>query len=331
MKHAILFLIGVFLAMASCNKKSEPSPVFATGWNENLTLSINGQTRYFRVYQPAGIAANAPVVIMLHGGGQSMTEIFETSAGGTRVWTNVADDEKFLLVAPNGFDATTNSATGANQNWNDCRQLTSTNQGFSNQNDVTFINELIEWTKKSFNVDNTRFYVTGVSNGGLMCYRLATELNAKIAAIAPFIANQPDPNECATPSAPMPMMICVGTADPLMLFLGGSVAGSNRGSVKSSAATVDFWLSVNGVLPTDLVTTNLPDVNPNDNSTVVKRLYGGSNPNKEIEFYTVVGGGHNMPSIANPLSTAAQALVGPQNQDFEGARVAWDFLKRHKK
>jgi hypothetical protein len=28
-----------------------------------------------------------------------MTEIFETTAGGTRVWTNVADDEKFLLVA----------------------------------------------------------------------------------------------------------------------------------------------------------------------------------------------------------------------------------------
>jgi polyhydroxybutyrate depolymerase len=316
-----------------CGKKSEPAPaqIFVTGWNENLTLSINNQTRYFRVYKPAGIAGNAPVVILLHGGGPSMTEIFETTAGGTRVWTNVADDEKFLLVAPNGFDATTNNANGTNQNWNDCRQLTSSNQGFSNQDDVAFISELIEWTKRSFSVDNTRFYATGVSNGGLMCYRLATELNAKIAAIAPFIANQPDPSECPSPSAAMPMMICVGTLDPLMPFAGGNVAGSNRGSVKSSAETLNFWLAVNGVPITDVVQTNLPNVNTNDNSTIVKRLFGGSNPNREIEFYTVVGGGHNMPSIANPLSPTAQTAVGPQNQDMEGARVAWDFLKRHKK
>jgi hypothetical protein len=38
-----------------------------------------------------------------------------------------------------------------------------------------------------------------------------------------------------------------------------------------------------------------------------------------------------LPSIANPLSTSSQASVGPQNQDIEGAVVAWNFLKRHKK
>lgn len=328
------FAAIVLLSVAfSCGKKNAPTTIqtFVTGWNDNLTLTINNQVRYFRVYQPAGIAGNAPVLIMLHGGGQSMTEIFDVSAGGTGVWTTVADEEKFLLVAPNGFDVIANNANGTNQNWNDCRALTSSNQGFSNQDDVAFIGELIEWMKKSFSVDKTRFYATGVSNGGLMCYRLATELNAKIAAIAPFIANQPDPNECPSPSAAMPMMICVGTLDPLMPFAGGNVPGSNRGSVKSSAATVSFGLTVNGVSMTDVVQTNLPEVNTNDNSTIVKRLFGGSDPNKEIEFYTVVGGGHNMPSIANPLSPTAQTAVGPQNQDMEGARVAWDFLKRHKK
>jgi polyhydroxybutyrate depolymerase len=90
-------------------------------------------------------------------------------------------------------------------------------------------------------------------------------------------------------------------------------------------------LAANGISSLDFVLTNLPDINTSDNSTIVKRTYGSSNPAKEIEFYTVVGGGHNMPSIANPLSTSAQIAVGPQNQDMEGARVAWDFLKRHKK
>ncbi len=317
----------------SCSKKEDPAltQTFVTGWNENLTLKTGSQTRYFRVYKPAGLATNAPVLILLHGGGQSMTDIFEPTAGGTRVWTTVADEEKFLLVVPNGFDEVTKSANGNNQNWNDCRPLTSTNPGYSSQDDVIFISDLIEWTKKSFNVDNTRFYATGVSNGGLLCYRLATELNAKIAAIAPFIANQPSPNECIAPALSIPMMICVGTLDPLMPFVGGNVSGSNRGTVLSAAETLSFWLAVNGVSSTDFVLTNLPDLNTSDNSTIVKRSYGSSNPAKEIEFYTVVGGGHNMPSIANPLSASAQTAVGPQNQDIEGARVAWDFLKRHKK
>jgi polyhydroxybutyrate depolymerase len=333
MKHLSIGSIVLLGFIFSCSKKSDPTPTqtFITGWNENLTINIGSQARYFRIYQPSGIAANAPVVIMLHGGSQSMTEIFDTSAGGTRVWTNVADDEKFLLVAPNGFDATANSATGTNQSWNDCRPLTSANPGFSGQDDVAFMSQLIDWTKKSFSIDNTRVYVTGVSNGGMMCYRLAAELNSKIAAIAPFIANQPDPNECTAPSAAMPMMICVATLDPLMPFLGGNVSVSDRGTVKSAAETLNFWLGVNGVSITDVVTTNLPDVNTTDNSTIVKRSFGSSNPAKEIEFYTVVGGGHCMPSILNPLSAASQTTIGPQNKDMEGARVAWDFLKRHKK
>jgi polyhydroxybutyrate depolymerase len=333
MKYLSLGSIILLGLLFSCSKKSDPAPTqtFVTGWNENLTITVGGQARYFRVYQPAGIAANAPVVIMLHGGSQSMTEIFDTSAGGTRVWTNVADDEKFLLVVPNGVDGTTNNANGNSQSWNDCRTLTSANPGFSGADDVTFISELIEWTKKSFSIDNTRVYATGVSNGGMMSYRLATEFNNKIAAIAAFIALQPDPSECPSPSAAMPMMICVGTQDPLMPFVGGNVSGSNRGSVKSSAETLDFWLAVNGVSITDIAQTSLPNVNTNDNSYVIKRLFGGSNPNKEIEFYTVVGGGHCMPSISNPLSVASQTTIGPQNKDMEGARVAWDFLKRHKK
>jgi polyhydroxybutyrate depolymerase len=317
----------------SCSNKEDPASTqtFVTGWNENLTLKIGSQTRYFRVYQPAGLATNAPVLILLHGGGQSMTGIFETTAGGTRVWATVADEQKFLLVVPNGFEEATKSSNGNSQNWNDCRPLTSANPGYSSQDDVAFISDLIEWTKKSFSVDNTRFYATGVSNGGLLCYRLAAELNAKIAAIAPFIANHPSPNECVAPTASMPMMICVGTLDPLMPFVGGNVSISNRGTVLSAAETLNFWLAVNGVSSTDFLVINLPDLNTSDNSTIVKRSYGSSNPAKEIEFYTVVGGGHNMPSIANPLSASAQTAVGPQNQDIEGARVAWDFLKRHKK
>ncbi len=331
MKYLSIGSIVLIGFIFSCNKKSDPAPVqtFVTGWNENLTITIGGQARYFRVYQPTGIAAKAPVVILLHGGTQSMRTIFNTGSGGSQEWMKVADDQKFLLIAPNGVNGTTNDASGDSQNWNDCRVLTSGN-GYSGADDVTFISDLIEWTKKSFDVDNTRVYATGSSNGGMMSYRLATELNSKIAAIAAFIALQPDPSDCPAPSAAMPMMFCVGTLDPKMPFLGGAVDGGN-GTVKSATDTRNFWLGVNGVSSTDVIDTNLPDINTTDNSTVLKRSFGSSSPAKEVEYYIISGGGHAMPSINNSLSAAVEALIGKQNKDIEGARIAWDFLKRHKK
>jgi polyhydroxybutyrate depolymerase len=331
MKYISMISLILLSFIFSCGKKSDPAPTqtFVTGWNEDLKLTIGTQDRYYRVYQPAGLSANTPVVILLHGGTQSMRKIFETTSGGSKEWTKIADSDKFLLIAPNGVNGATNDANSDNQNWNDCRVITS-GDGYSGADDVTFISELIEWTKKSFSVDNTRFYVTGSSNGGMMSYRLATELNAKIAAIAAFIALQPDPNDCPAPSAAIPMMICVGTQDPKMPFLGGAVDGGN-GSVKSATATRDFWLGVNGLISTDVIDTPLTDINTTDNSTVLKRSFGSSNPNKEIEYYVITGGGHTMPSINNSLPALAEAIVGKQNKDMEGARVAWDFLKRHKK
>lgn len=329
LKNPALFLFIILTFGISCSKQEDPKLELAEGWNENLTLSVGDQVRYFRVYKPVGLTAKAPVLILLHGGGQSMREIFNATAGGTRVWTTIADAEKFLMVVPNGSDASNNN-NGDNQNWNDCRGLTSANPGFSGANDVAFISELINWTKKSSDVDEKRFYVTGVSNGGMMSYRLANELNSKIAAIAAFIANQPSPSECpVAPNAPMPVMICVGTADPLMPYLGGNVAGSGRGSVLSTAETLNVWLAVNGLSLAEGITTNLPNINTADNSTITKRSFGAATPSREIELYVVVGGGHCMPSIANPLSPAAETTIGTQNKDVEGAQLAWDFLKRH--
>lgn len=170
MKYLYFYLIVLLAFIFSCNKKSDPilAQKFVNGWNENLSLNIGNQPRYFRVYQPIGIAASAPVVILRHGVGQSMNDLFEPTAGGTRVWTTVADNEKFLLVVPTDLTLLLITQAAITKIWNDCRPLTNANPGYSVQDDVTFISKLIEWTKKSFNVDNTRFYATGVSNGTVM-------------------------------------------------------------------------------------------------------------------------------------------------------------------
>lgn len=54
--------------------------------------------------------------------------------------------------------------------------------------DVGFVSDLIEDLAKNFPIDRKRVFATGISNGGMLSYRLACELSDKIAAIAPVAA-----------------------------------------------------------------------------------------------------------------------------------------------
>lgn len=48
--------------------------------------------------------------------------------------------------------------------------------------DVAFVEALLDDLATVVNVDPKRVYATGISNGGMMCYRLAAELSDRIAA-----------------------------------------------------------------------------------------------------------------------------------------------------
>ena len=60
-----------------------------------------------------------------------------------------------------------------------------------NIDDVGFISALIDLMIKDYNMDPNRVYMTGISNGAIMSYRLACEIPHKIAAIAPVDGNIP--------------------------------------------------------------------------------------------------------------------------------------------
>jgi poly(3-hydroxybutyrate) depolymerase len=59
------------------------------GWHEN-SLEQPQLTRSFRYYVPQDLPANAPVVILFHGGTQSMSKIFQENAGGSQAWQPLA-------------------------------------------------------------------------------------------------------------------------------------------------------------------------------------------------------------------------------------------------
>lgn len=276
----------------------------------NESLLVSGVTRTFLKYTPSAMPAGvAPLVIVLHGG----TEDGATAAGATRAtaaWRDIADLAKFIVLYPDGIGG----------NWNDCRSDATV---IGTADDVGFLDALITRAGNDRPIDATRVYVTGVSNGGLMSYRIAYQLAARVAGIGAVIANLPvDPAATCRPAGqPIGVVIMDGTADPLMPFAGGVVAlSTSRGTVLSATATRDYWAGVNGCTGAP-VSQTLADIDATDGSTVVKQNYASCSSGKPVVFFRLDGGGHNMPS-KRYLSGS-----GSQNRDIEAAEEIWGVLR----
>ncbi|MEM6647859.1 MAG: PHB depolymerase family esterase [Bacteroidota bacterium] len=307
--------------------EADPAPV--TGWQER-TLSHDGLVRPFRYYLPerASNAAPMPIIFLLHGGTGSADNVLR---GGSLLWPVIAEEEQAILIVPNGTDPVTGAPSGDELNWNDCRPQASAPQAATTADDVGLVRELIRWTADNYPIDADRVYATGASNGGMMSYRLAQELDDRIAAVAAFIANEPAQSECRRPSRPVPVFIANGTDDPLMPFRGGDIAFGGRGRVLSTDATVDYWTHVHGIGEPPTV-EQLPDLDTADGSVPTRYRYGASRAGgAPVEAYRIEGGGHLVPSIAHPVnSRPIQGVSSRSNGDLEGARAAWAFLSRYR-
>jgi polyhydroxybutyrate depolymerase len=111
--------------------------------------------------------------------------------------------------------------------------------------DVGFIRALIHKLQGDYRIDAKRVDVTGISNGGMMSYRLACELSDEIAAIATMEGAQDNPY---SPTSPVSVIIFHGTADRLVPCNGGSTPfqlGSWRSDIPVKD-TVAFWEKEDG-------------------------------------------------------------------------------------
>jgi polyhydroxybutyrate depolymerase len=290
------------------------------GWIKNIEIQHDGTTRYFDVFVPNNLKLNPELVIQLHGGTQSKEELYD-GGGACMYWKDVAEKNNFLLLVPNGTNAETGKATGNKLNWNDCR----IHPDEKNADDVGFISKLIDWSIVNYKVNSKKVFVTGVSNGGLMSYRLALEIPQKITAITAFNANLYKESECKNTNIPIPVMIVNGTKDEFMPFYGGKTKFRHEDAL-SSQETVDFWVKNNfsGNLPKTEI-TKFGGSKPIKSITCT--IYDPESSTNQIRYYEIEGAGHAMPGKKYVLSRFAQRIVGKQNQAIEGAELAWDFFK----
>ena len=72
--------------------------------------------------------------------------------------------------------------------------------------DVRFISELIDKLEAAYNIDPTRIYANGLSNGGGMAFVLSCTLSDRIAAVGMVGAAQTLPWSWCTDRRPVPMI-----------------------------------------------------------------------------------------------------------------------------
>ncbi|MBI5712565.1 MAG: prolyl oligopeptidase family serine peptidase, partial [Chloroflexi bacterium] len=152
--------------------------------------------------------------------------------------------------------------------------------------DTKFISALIDQMIATYTIDPKRVYVTGISNGGMMSYKLACELADKIAAIAPVAGAL---NVECKPSQPVSVIAFHGTDDQSVLYEGGvpkKQADSHERTDKSVAYAVSFWVKQNGCGTTPQKTGK---------GNIVSEIYSGCKNNTGVALYTIKGGGHAWP------------------------------------
>jgi polyhydroxybutyrate depolymerase len=116
-------------------------------------------------------------------------------------WNKAADAHGFIVVYPAGEG-------GGPKTW-----LMRGRRTPSRMPDVIFISELIDKLGASYNIDPTRIYANGLSNGGGMAFALSCTLSDRIAAIGAVAAAETLPWSWCMDLRPVPMIAFHGTAD----------------------------------------------------------------------------------------------------------------------
>lgn len=199
-----------------------------------------GLKREYIVHVPAGLPRGkpAPLLLALHGGGGDMD--FQADNYGLK---QKADQAGFIAVFPNGYSR---FPSGILATWNAgacCGKAVE-----QNVDDVGFLKEVILRVARQANVDRTRVYATGMSNGGLMSYRLACELPHMIRAIAPVAGT--DNTKSCSPSRPVPVIHFHATDDTHILYTGGSGREAlSKTDFVSVPATIEKWVRLDRARP----------------------------------------------------------------------------------
>jgi polyhydroxybutyrate depolymerase len=157
----------------------------------------------------------------------------------------------------------------------------------------------------------------------MMCYRLASELSDRIAAIAPVAG--PMGTATCKPRRPVPVIHFHGTDDQYAPFGGGRVDfGLSTVNFYSVEHSIGAWVKANGC-PQQPAIADEPD-EADDGMTVERQTHGPGKDGAEVVLMIIKGGGHTWPG-----RDPSFPHLGKSTKDISANDLMWEFFEKHPK
>ncbi|NBW13464.1 MAG: poly(3-hydroxybutyrate) depolymerase, partial [Caulobacteraceae bacterium] len=257
--------------------------------DQDFTLQHGGLTRHYRVHVPPSYTPEqpTPLVLAFHGGGGNMD-----IQANDRYYGQIskADQLGYIAVFPNGYSRLPG---GKLATWNAGACCGAARD--QHIDDVGFVRALLTRLKQQYNVDANRVFATGISNGGMMSYRLACEMADSFTAIA-AVAGTDNTLSC-TPSRPVSVLHIHARDDERVLFNGG--AGSQATQMAdfvSVPKSMAQWAAFDGCQPEPKRVLEVPGA--------YCEAYSGCRGGAQVKLCVTETGGHSWPGGRKPLGGA---------------------------
>jgi len=246
------------------------------------------------------------LVLVFHGGGGNAENAMRMTD-----FNKLSDEKGFVVVYPNG----TGKLADKLFTWNG-----GTCCGYAQQNnidDVGFVRAIVGDVETILPIDAKRIYATGMSNGGIMSYRLACEASDLFAAIGP-VSGTLNFSPCE-PEGPVSIIHFHGTADQHLPYNGGigekSLAGVGFASASDS---IQFWAGYDNCAFEPQIQSF---------SDIRLDIYTNCAKGTSVEFYTIIDGLHAWPGSDGPAWPGGDRPTGT----ISATRLIWDFFAAHPK
>ena len=260
------------------------------------SLKVDGYMRRFDLFLPEGIKNDAPLVFYLHGYGGGIyrkNPMIET-----------ASHEGFAVCIPQGLK--------------DPKGKPSWNVGYPFQegwkvDDVKSLSKIAAYVQKRYHLSRSNTFLTGMSNGGEMCYLMAYSKQKAFKAVAPIagltmVWMYRDLKACK----PIPLFEIHGTEDRTSEWTGDLENKGGWGAYMPVPLAVGYWVAKNRCTKEE--TERVESLNSDNGHYIIKHRFTDSATGCDVWLYEVVGGKHTT-----------------HTEDLHTGDEIWNFFKKYVK
>ena len=331
----------MLISVLSSHAQNEDDKTNSINGEDRIFLH-GGVKRTYKIYRPKNLPSNAPMVFLLHGQGSSNRWTYITG------FNELSEKYGFLAVYPQShkkeamLDGALAKQAGMPQHlipmfekiaecqkgelfsfmamdfscksngigitrvvmWNE----TNEDSLFDGQSDIAFLTSLGSTLQENFQIDPSKIYVAGFSNGGFMTYSLICQEETifKAAAVVAGLIDKTTFQNCTQRTTPV--IHFHGTEDSMVPIEGKHSEGS-----PSAKDIVEYFAYLN-----DSLIIEKTQVNANTQRTIYSPQIGGT----EVQYYRIENHDHVWPGRPNTITKIMD------NSGLHATELIWEFFAK---